>query len=62
MLDATYEKLLKLFINAQRPGCADAVCKVLKKKTTGIIIDKRMERDWKRSTLGKNRRVAFSLT
>ena len=27
-----------------------------------IIIDKRMERDWKRSAHGKKRRVAFSLT
>ena len=26
------------------------------------IIDTRMERDWKRSALGKKRRVAFSLT
>ena len=27
-----------------------------------VLIDKRMEWDWKRSALGKKRRVAFSLT
>lgn len=33
MLGATYEKLLTLFIGAQRQSCADAVCNVLKRKS-----------------------------
>ena len=32
------------------------------KRSESETIDKRMERDWKRSALGKKRRVAFSLT
>ena len=38
-------------------------CTVLcKLKYLVVSIDTRMERDWKRSALGKKRRVAFSLT